>query len=347
MNGRPNVRPMLDAVIAGNGQDTIVMFVVAVAPQAAGAVIVAVPAAAGVPEMMFPASVRPAGRSVTLIVAPTDTVIVERNGRPTVPMTASVTTVGAVQPAIVTVVVATAPHAAVAVTLNVPASVGVPEITLPLRVRPAGSESTVTVAPGESASVERNGSPTVPVVRLAVTVGSGQAPIGMSTETEAPQGAVTVAWIVPVAVGVPVMRFPLNGRPAGRPVTASVAPGVSVNAVAKGSPTVPVRTDAVIVGRGHGSMGMSMEALAPQGAVTVAWIVPAAVGVPVMRLPLRVRPAGRPVTARVAPGAIVKAVAKGRPVVPVRTLAAIVGTGQASTGMSSVAVAPQAAVAVT
>src|SRR5258707_8227613 len=93
MNGRPTVPPMLDAVIAGNGQDSIVMFVVAVAPQAAVAVIVAVPAAAGVPEMMFPASVRPAGRSVTLIVAPTDTVIVERNGRPTVPMTASVTTV--------------------------------------------------------------------------------------------------------------------------------------------------------------------------------------------------------------------------------------------------------------
>src|SRR5260221_8634639 len=173
MNGRPNVRPMLDAVIAGNGQDTIVMFVVAVAPQAAGAVIVAVPAAAGVPEMMFPASVRPAGRSVTLIVAPTDTVIVERNGRPTVPMTASVTTVGAVQPAIVTVVVATAPHAAVAVTLNVPASVGVPEITLPLRGRPAGSQSTATVAPRGSGTPDRKGRPTVPGGRATLSVGDG------------------------------------------------------------------------------------------------------------------------------------------------------------------------------
>src|SRR5258707_12039501 len=189
-NGRPAVPPRFVEVIVGSGQGSMVMFVVAVAPHAEVAVIVAVPAAAGVPEMTFPASVRPAGRLVAVIVAPTEAVTVERKGRPTVPMTASVTTVGAAQPAIVTVVVATAPHAAVAVTVNVPASVGVPEITLPLRERPAGSESTVTVAPGESASVERNGSPTVPVVRLAVTVGSGQAPIGMSTETEAPQGAV-------------------------------------------------------------------------------------------------------------------------------------------------------------
>src|SRR5258708_38132681 len=104
MNGRPTVPPMLDAVIAGNGQDSIVMFVVAVAPQAAVAVIVAVPAAAGVPEMTFPARVRPAGRLVAVIVAPTEAVNGERKGRPTGPMKASGTAGGAGQPAIRTVV---------------------------------------------------------------------------------------------------------------------------------------------------------------------------------------------------------------------------------------------------
>src|SRR5258708_6651241 len=147
-NGRPAVPPRFVEVIVGSGQGSMVMFVVAVAPHAAVAVIVAVPAAAGVPEMTFPARVRPAGRLVAVIVAPTEAVTVERKGRPTVPMTASVTTVGAAQPAIVTVVVATAPHAAVAVTVNVPASVGVPEITLPLRERPAGSEDDGTAGAG-------------------------------------------------------------------------------------------------------------------------------------------------------------------------------------------------------
>src|SRR5260221_176658 len=164
--------------------------------------------------------------------------------------------------------------------------VAVPEIVLPTTLRPAGKPWTHTVAPGdatitatngrpivpprfEEEMVERNGRPTVPVVRLAVIVGSGQAPTAMSTEADAPQGAVTVAWIVPVAVGVPVMTLPLRVRPAGRPLTASVAPGVSVNAVAKGSPTVPVRTDAVMAGTGQAVMGMSRLTVAPQAAVAV------------------------------------------------------------------------------
>src|SRR5258708_1804389 len=231
--------------------------------------MIAVPVA--VPEIVLPTTLRPAGKPWTHTVAPGDATITATNGRPIGPPRFADVMVGSGQGSIVmvAVVVATAPHAAVAVTVNVPASVGVPEMTLPLRVRPAGSESTVTVVPGERASVERNGRPTVPVVRLAVIVGSGQAPTAMSTEADAPQGAVTVAWIVPVAVGVPVMTLSLRVRPAGRPITASVAPGVSVNAVAKGSPTVPVRTDAVIVGTGQALMGISRLAVVPQAAVAV------------------------------------------------------------------------------
>src|SRR5258708_30246174 len=98
-NGRPAVPPRFVEVIVGSGQGSMVMFVVAVAPHAAVAVIVAVPAAAGVPEMTFPARVRPAGRLVAVIVAPTEAVTGEREGRPTGAMTASVTAGGAGQPA--------------------------------------------------------------------------------------------------------------------------------------------------------------------------------------------------------------------------------------------------------
>src|SRR5258708_34934978 len=94
-NGRPTVPPRFEAVMVGSGQGSMVMFVVAVAPHAAVAVIVAVPAAAGVPGMMFPARVRPAGRLVAVVDAPTEAVAVERKGRPAGPRTASVATGGA------------------------------------------------------------------------------------------------------------------------------------------------------------------------------------------------------------------------------------------------------------
>src|SRR5258706_594274 len=143
------------------------------------------------------------------IVAPRVAVIVERNGRPTVPMRVSARTTGAVQAAIVIGSVAWAPHGEVTVIVAVPAAVGVPEMTLPMRVRPAGSWSTVTVPPSEGTSVARNGTPTVPDVRSAVMVGSGQALMGMSMEAVEPQSAVTTAWIVPVTDGVPEMTLPI------------------------------------------------------------------------------------------------------------------------------------------
>src|SRR5258708_149759 len=204
--------------------------------------MIAVPVA--VPEIVLPTTLRPAGKPWTHTVAPGDATITATNGRPAVPPRFVEVIVGSGQGSMVMFVVAVAPHAAVAVIVAVPAAAGVPELTFPARVRPAGRW-------------------------LAVIVGSGQAPTAMSTEADAPQGAVTIAWIVPVAVGVPVMTLPLRVRPAGRPLTASVAPGVSVNAVARGSPTVPVRTDAVMAGSGQALMGMSRLAVAPQAAVAV------------------------------------------------------------------------------
>src|SRR5258708_9582141 len=113
--------------------------VVAVAPHADVAVIIAVPEAAGVPEITLATSVRPAGRPVAVIVAPGAAVIVERNGSPTVPMRVSARIVGAVQGAIVSETVACAPQGEVTVTVAVPAAVGVPEMMLPFSERPAGS----------------------------------------------------------------------------------------------------------------------------------------------------------------------------------------------------------------
>src|SRR6266566_2629661 len=142
------------------------------------------------------------------------------------------------------------------------------------------------------------------------------------------------------------MMLPLSVRPAGRPLTSSVAPAVSVNVAANGSPTVPDTAEALIAGRGHALTGMSMLAVAPQAAVMTAWIVPVAVAVPVMRLPLSVRPAGSPVTLSVAPSESTNVVANGSPTVPLMALALMAGSGHGLMTTSVVAVAPQFEVAV-
>src|SRR5437879_5742076 len=118
-NGRPSVPDVADTLSAGTGHGWMAIVVVAVAPQAEVAVIVAVPEAAGVPEMMLPRSVKPAGRLAAVRVAPGAAVIVETNGRPTVPMRVSARTVGAAQESIVRERVACAPQAAVTVIVAV------------------------------------------------------------------------------------------------------------------------------------------------------------------------------------------------------------------------------------
>src|SRR5438552_3310525 len=148
-NGSPVVPDNVELTIVGSGHGSMVMVVVADAPQSAVAVIVAVPAANGVPEMTLPVRTRPDGSPVAVIVVPTGAVIVDRNGSPTVPMSVSGMTAGVSQEPMVIVVVATAPHGEVTVRVIVPLAVGVPEITLQLRVRPAGNEAAVTVATAE------------------------------------------------------------------------------------------------------------------------------------------------------------------------------------------------------
>src|SRR5258705_11912233 len=95
-----------------------------------------------------------------------------------------------------------------------------------------------------------------------------------------------------------------------------------------GMPTIPVVMSAATVGTGQALIGMSSDAVAPHGAVTFALMVPVAVGVPLMMLPLSDRPAGRPVTERVAPGESASVDRNGRPTVPERTPAGKVGTGR-------------------
>src|SRR5438034_2110456 len=137
--------------------------------------MVAVPV--GVPETMFPVTLKPAGNPCTQTVASGDAAIVERNGRPTVPEATDAVSVGTGQGTMVIVVVAVAPHAAVAVIVAVPEAAGVPEMMVPLSVRPAGKPVAVIVAPGAAATAERNGSPTVPMSVSATIAGAAHGPM--------------------------------------------------------------------------------------------------------------------------------------------------------------------------
>src|SRR5207244_3767988 len=150
-----------------------------------------------------------------------------------------------------------------------------------------------TVAPTEGTSVATNGMPTMPVVTSAAMVGTGQALIGMSSDAVVPHAAVTFAWMVPVAVGVPLMMLPLSVRPAGRPVTERVAPGESASVDRNGRPTVPETTPAETVGVAQGSMVMVTGALVPHAFCATTVTLPLTVGMPEVMLPASVSPAGR------------------------------------------------------
>src|SRR5947207_1507114 len=93
--------------------------------------------------------------------------------------------------------------------------VGVPEMTLPDTLSPAGSPCTQTVASGDAVIVEMNGRPTAPVITDAASVGTGQGTTVTFVVAVAPHAAVTVIVAVPAAVGVPEMTLPFSARPAG------------------------------------------------------------------------------------------------------------------------------------
>src|SRR5216684_5254728 len=172
--GRPAVPDSTVAVTVGSTHGSMTRSTDAVAPQAAVAVTWTVPAVDGVPEMMLPASARPAGRPLAVMVEPGVAVMVERNGSPAVPPKELAVRVGAAQAATAIEAVAVEPQEVCTVIVPVPAPVGVPETMLPASVRPAGRLAAVMVVPGGAVMVERNATPTVPVLTLALTAGAGQ-----------------------------------------------------------------------------------------------------------------------------------------------------------------------------
>src|SRR5260221_6425299 len=88
------------------------------------------------------------------------------------------------------------------------------------------------------------------------------------------------------------MRLPLNKRPAGRLVAVIVEPTPAVSVATNGRPTVPLSAVEVRTGVGHEPTVMVTGALSPQPFCAATSKVPAARGVPVMRLPVSVSPAG-------------------------------------------------------
>src|SRR5260221_499596 len=173
-NGRPTVPLGAVEVRTGSVHELTVIATGALSPQPFCAATSNVPAARGVPVMRLPASVRPEGRGdFRTTVAPRDGMNVVVNGSPTVARRLVAVSVGAEQAATPRASVARDPHAFVTVIVALPASVGVPDTTLPLRDRPAGRLAAVSVVPRGATIVETNGTPTEPVVRLALTTGAG------------------------------------------------------------------------------------------------------------------------------------------------------------------------------
>src|SRR5216684_4374189 len=233
---------------------------------------------------------------------------------PTVPASTSAVMVGTGQALIGMSIDAVEPQAAVISAWMVPVAEGVPEMTFPRIERPAGRPVTESAAPGGTVRIEANGRPTVPASALADTVGTAHGSMTRSTEAVAPPGAVAVTWIVPVADGVPEMTFPLNERPAGRPVTVMAVPGVAVMVERNGSPAVPVVTDALTTGLVLGSTTMVNGALVAHAFWATTVMLPVVRGVPEMTFPTSVRPAGRvDWRAIVAPADGVRVVVNGSP----------------------------------
>lgn len=327
----PTVPETRSAEMVGTGQALIGMSIEAVEPQAAVIRAWMVPVAEGVPEMTFPRSERPAGRPVTERAAPGGTVRMEANGRPTVPASALADIVGTAHVSMMRSTDAVAPHAAVAVTWTVPAADGVPEMTFPASVRPAGRPVALMVVPGVAVIVERNGSPAMPVVNDALIKGLVHGLTTMVSGALVPQEFWATAVMLPLARGVPEMTLPTSARPVGRvDWRAMVAPADGVRVVVNGSPAIPERELAVRVGVVHDATVISAVAVEPQAVSTLIVPVPAAVGVPETTLPASVRPAGRLSALMVVPTGAVIVDRNATPTVPVATLAATVGAGHGS-----------------
>src|SRR5260221_13575842 len=88
------------------------------------------------------------------------------------------------------------------------------------------------------------------------------------------------------------MRLPPSESPAGRPVAVIVEPTPAVSVATNGRPTVPLSAVEVRTGVGHEPTVMVTGALSPQPFCAATSKGPAAGGVPGMRLPVSVSPAG-------------------------------------------------------
>jgi hypothetical protein len=246
------------------------------------------------------------------------------------------------------------PFAAVIVPLNVPAAVGVPEITPAVLIaNPVGRPVAVKVigAVPVAVTVKLYAVPTVPVAVGAALVMVGATGAGLITMLKpwvalgkVLLAAVIVPLNVPAAVGVPeITPAVLMANPVGRPVAVKVIGAVPVAVTVKlyAVPTVPVAVGGalVIVGAtGAGLITMLKPWVAlgkvPFAAVIVPLNVPTAVGVPeITPAVLIANPVGRPVAVKVI-GAVPVAVQVklyAVPTVPVAVGGALVIVGATAT----------------
>jgi len=213
-----------------------------------------VPAVVGVPEIMpLLLIVSPVGKpeALNVIGAVPVAVHVKLYGRPTVPVLTGIALVivGATGDGLMTmeklcVASGSVPLVAVIVPGNVPAVVGVPEITpLVLIDNPVGRPEALNVigAVPVAVHVKLYGTPTMPVpigVALVIVGATGAALMTMEkpcvASGRAPLAALIVPVNVPPVVGVPEM-FPLLliVSPVGRPEALNVIGAVPVAAQAK------------------------------------------------------------------------------------------------------------------
>ena len=273
------------------------------------------------PLIVVPLQLTPVGRPVTLVIVPLVAVIsmsVIALFIHTVCTSLVTVTSGNGLTLIVAVVVASPQSGVlslltVTVTSNVPLTVGVPLIVVPLQLTPVGRPVTLVIVPLVaviSMSVIALFIHTVCTSLVTVTSGNGFT-VSVNAAVAPPQFGlwllvtVTVTSNVPLTVGVPlIVVLPSHVTPAGRPSTLVIVALVAVMVMA--SIAVPLHTfwaSLVTDTSGNGLTLIVTYAFAsPQSGVlslltvTVTSNVPLTDGVPLIVVPLQLTPAGSPST---------------------------------------------------
>lgn len=193
---------------------------------------------------------------------------------------------------------------------DIPAAVGVPEIVLPERLSPAGSDPLATDqvyggVPPVAFSVCEYPTPTVPAGNDEVLMLNAGALIVNDSPTladpEAPSVTLTVKLDDPAAVGVPAIVPPERLSPAGSdPVATDQVyggdPPVALSACEYPTPTMPTGNEDVVIVNAGELITNDNGAVADTDALSVTLTVklddPAAVGVPDIVPAERFNPAG-------------------------------------------------------